>query len=680
MSDISTFAEWEAQHPDESTGGVGSVKEREQKDMTGPARIWQDRDSSNDPRSSASPSNLSDANESPGGVKLEAATLDTTMDGIEPPSSTAPAPSLTQNGDATQPPQWRPEDFIPPPSSQPRPASEDEDTEDEEEDVFESFDVEADAKEFLQEMLGQAPPDELEMLRKARDDTGPDVDKPIRDFARSHPFFSQTKAELDTDGLVQFQQDVYAFSRAAGMGKQKARVDAMMAVAAWKSAMGLAGGMQLDELQTGSESELEVRYQQVPKLMAAEDYYWGEGKGKKKKKKNKNKKNKTGAEQASTQNEAAAEVEAIPSTGEKRKRDTLEDTTTPQVEADGSKPATKKAKRDAKKARERARKLEEAKQANGNANTNATTPMSVDGGTPETSKAPDSTATLEHTVSPPQQSQRVEPKRKRSKPGPTTSAYFTKPGDPPIKQEHSETVEDASTDGHQSSGLGKRARRRKLKKAALKGVESEKADSNVNASQPDQPTVNPPEPVEGMAMDIETDNKRPESQHTAIEEAKKAVTVGDAEIEDEATTSAKKHKRKRKRNHNKLPEDQVVSSEVDPSEKSKSHGQQKRDSHKSPPTSQEKRPRSQSSVSNATNGPSSERRNGLNSNPKDKASQNEVETTGLVPAEPLTELNNTNGNSQKLKRRARGRKRTSTTEQDAAESQEQAQQPKAHHP
>lgn len=47
-SDISSFAEWEAQNP------AQSFSEREQSllDMKDPARVWGDRDSSNDARSS----------------------------------------------------------------------------------------------------------------------------------------------------------------------------------------------------------------------------------------------------------------------------------------------------------------------------------------------------------------------------------------------------------------------------------------------------------------------------------------------------------------------------------------------------------------------------------------------------------------------------------------------------
>ena len=55
MSDISSFAEWEAQH---QHSDEGPLNERQQQliDMASDQRIWADRDSSNDYRSSATDS------------------------------------------------------------------------------------------------------------------------------------------------------------------------------------------------------------------------------------------------------------------------------------------------------------------------------------------------------------------------------------------------------------------------------------------------------------------------------------------------------------------------------------------------------------------------------------------------------------------------------------------------
>lgn len=56
MSDISSFAEWEAQHQHSYQGDALSERQQKLIDMASEHRIWADRDSSNDYRSSASDS------------------------------------------------------------------------------------------------------------------------------------------------------------------------------------------------------------------------------------------------------------------------------------------------------------------------------------------------------------------------------------------------------------------------------------------------------------------------------------------------------------------------------------------------------------------------------------------------------------------------------------------------
>jgi hypothetical protein len=65
-SDISSFAEWEALHPSQHEK---SERERSLADMARPERVWRDRDSSNDARSSSSGSEDESLEEE---VKLEA--------------------------------------------------------------------------------------------------------------------------------------------------------------------------------------------------------------------------------------------------------------------------------------------------------------------------------------------------------------------------------------------------------------------------------------------------------------------------------------------------------------------------------------------------------------------------------------------------------------------------------
>ena len=63
MSDISSFAEWEAQQLD-TEGNIPTERQQKLIDMRSEYRIWADRDSSNDYRSSAS------EDEEEGGVEL----------------------------------------------------------------------------------------------------------------------------------------------------------------------------------------------------------------------------------------------------------------------------------------------------------------------------------------------------------------------------------------------------------------------------------------------------------------------------------------------------------------------------------------------------------------------------------------------------------------------------------
>jgi hypothetical protein len=93
----------------------------------------------------------------------------------------------------------------------------------------------------------------------------------VEHYARSHPFFTDANIiglTLNGDEMEEYEKDIYKFARAAGMGKQTARVEVMRAVAAWERHTGLGKGLVLD---AGEESDFEV--ERGPKLRNAEDYY-----------------------------------------------------------------------------------------------------------------------------------------------------------------------------------------------------------------------------------------------------------------------------------------------------------------------------------------------------------------------------------------------------------------------
>ena len=181
--------------------------------------------------------------------------------------------------------EWDDNDSESPPSSQPRSLCESENTDKltsdlgSKEDLLAEFDVEPEEKDFLIEILGVAPKDEVEMLQKARE-TKPDTVKLVEDFAKSHPIYEQREGEIDEEVVVQFQRDVYDFARATRMKRKKAKMDARHAVAAWINYVGL------------DDSPLSMNKPMVkkgmPHLTFAEDYYLHkDNRLAKKKKKNK---------------------------------------------------------------------------------------------------------------------------------------------------------------------------------------------------------------------------------------------------------------------------------------------------------------------------------------------------------------------------------------------------------
>jgi hypothetical protein len=153
-----------------------------------------------------------------------------------------------------------------PPSSQPRPEGSDEEEEeiqygDEDDDHFEGFDIDPSQKEFMNELLAIAPEEEVELLSPppskkhkhkhsdksietatskkttASHSKQPEIKEFVQDFASSHPIYDKRKwAEEDVE---EYQHDIYQFATAAGLGPHQARVQVMLAVGLWKMSKGL---------------------------------------------------------------------------------------------------------------------------------------------------------------------------------------------------------------------------------------------------------------------------------------------------------------------------------------------------------------------------------------------------------------------------------------------------------
>lgn len=473
------------------------------------------------------------------------------------------------------------DDFTAPPSSQPRPVSEDEEMDNTEasfetgEDLLEDFDVGSDEREFLAEMLHVAPKDELEKLKSAKDEAYPDFDKPIRDFAQAHPIYELAPASVDEEALEQFETDVREFSRAAGMPKHKSKLHAQLAVATWKRVVGLGTGVLSIE-----ESDTEPSL--GPNLRNARDYYWDAGalvagKGKKKKKKDNKKK-----ERAQVSAEVGADAErvitfittagfeaegvSIPVTGEKRKRDFLNG-----VEAQDTVEERKQSKR-------RRRRLSKAKKDGQNPGyVPNTEPTATSSGVPcgdanelQKIQVGSSSVNDQETLAIQQTST-----ASNAKPSPTTSKYFAKVQAPLIEQfiPNPATASEAPLP---SSNLSRRGRK-KEKRAALEAAKSDKPTLAINSRPvpPTHSTIATSELAENGVIETLSDQK---PQPMVVDAARTEAT--DEKIQPhnqptgEATDVSRKHKRKRKRNHNRLLEVHVESLDVSNDEEGKHHSQQ----------------------------------------------------------------------------------------------------------
>ncbi|KAK2628283.1 hypothetical protein QTJ16_002929 [Diplocarpon rosae] len=252
-SDISSFAKWEARNPERTI----SVREQSLLDMADPQRVWGDRDSSNDARSSDKVSKSGEEG-SEGGRPVGGVGRIMQM-GI-PSSTQVTGSQILSQFVGTQ--------YDAPPSSQPRPESSDE-----EEDLGDTMMAEP-KRDFmisqtllLSELL---PPDtprtQHDLLQ---------VKTSIQDFAYEHPFWTQPP--LDEDEALEFEQDVFKFALAAGLTVNLAKIEVMRAMGKWKAAKGLAlGGTGTNDDCGASESAGVI-------VQSTEDVTRGSENGKKRK-------------------------------------------------------------------------------------------------------------------------------------------------------------------------------------------------------------------------------------------------------------------------------------------------------------------------------------------------------------------------------------------------------------
>lgn len=114
-------------------------------------------------------------------------------------------------------------------------------------DPFEDFDVDTAEKPFLLELLlsGNAPPEEITFLKQVSCETRYQYMSPrerIQQFTAN--LLRRTGPDLGAMKLDEFNNEVYHYSRAVGLGPNQAKVESMMAEAEWKSEKQLIDGFE----------------------------------------------------------------------------------------------------------------------------------------------------------------------------------------------------------------------------------------------------------------------------------------------------------------------------------------------------------------------------------------------------------------------------------------------------
>lgn len=544
MSDISSFAEWEAHNRVLAQEQISQEEQRLRKlrdhalDMSEMAV-----DSSNDGRSDIvdesgdegvkdrdvvmREEDIETEDEDEGGAELEL--VSGTMlragwrFGGEIASSTAPTQSQSQN--------MHP-DYVAPPSSQPRDMSSSPILEDERIDAVSTT---ARGLDFSLDSQSPYPSDDNNEMSQAEGYEQPDLQvqqskyrtyfettyRPtVEHYAKTHPFYTDydlVGLTLTGDTMAEYKEDVYRFARASGMGKQSAKVEVMRAKAAWEKHTGLGDGLILD-----LEDESDFEATRVPRLRSAATYY----------------------PETPVVNAAVSEVvvasEVVADTAarsKKRKRNEIEPATNTVLLAGKNKKTEeakeqvrleKRARQKEKKARQKKRKALRLENKNSKKEQKL-----VDIGAKKahiseqvsnsdlTEDEPARTQPTFHEVPIPAASftpAAVTPatkKQRRSKHSPTTSAYFPKPPAPVTDEESGRKNSDSKVP--HLSNKQKRHARHEAEALALKNSES----------------------AVTVSHEIEDG-----------EAAKEQV----AEPVSQSSDGNAKRKRKRDRNHNKLPD------------------------------------------------------------------------------------------------------------------------------
>lgn len=450
----------------------------------------------------------------------------------------------------------------------------------------------------------------------------PDAHRPaIEHYANTHPFYSASSnfgITLNDDAIQEYKEDIYRFARAAGIGKQTARIEVMRAVAAWERHVGLGNGLLLFE---DEESDFEV--QRKPRLRDAISYY------------------------PATTVVQSVEVPVMGESRKNRKRKRAE-AEMEVVVAKGPMPWTqlgpedrekKKQRRREKKLLQRERKSQKAEKAESKKQAReeklqiTTTSTQLESADVSMTDEPERTQPTFHKA-PPVFTTTSEPKKKRRKPGPTTSSYFSKPETAGGAEKTIASVGSLNTTPGNGEGKSKRKKRKKNNNRLSETSLQTPAISN---------TIQPPAPVPSSSEEFV-------EQHDPSSDMEDGKSPG-AFLED--LYAANNHSSPSKSGSSR-PVDQGYSLAMDvdsesPNEQSSAHEQVP------------------SSINSSHSQQHRKRRDRGRRNSQQPA---DITIHEDIP-EALSELNDTNAKTPKLQRRDRGKKsKTEPIVRDVSTDQE----------
>jgi hypothetical protein len=432
------------------------------------------------------------------------------------------------------------------------------------EDLLADFDVNPEEREYLTELMRMAPENEVAMLQKARHGEIA-YGRSVKDFARSHPIYELAPGKTDEGMLSQFRKDVYEFSKASGMKKKKAKAESWRALATWVTHAALEDGL------SSGEDFIEST---APKLTQAKDYYKIDvsssqaeiriernERNERKKEKKRRKREKEGGNQNEKEGipvlsdddtqapvfvaSNTLQATALPHSGEKKRKLSSSET---QI-AQGRNPEAIQNKRH---------------HSEFGSFTNGVGDIQVD---PTTSR----------------------PATKRSKPGPTTSAYF------PIPQTSLEEHEAPKKAGGipvmlavgDNTTSGSRRDRKRKRLANAKPAEAEISTRETDVARrilpippilPMHSTYFPVKAIGGTAAASQPKSNQQAPLQGAVRKAPSEYPASHVQSADEHTDQApdvhKSPKRKRKRNKNRLGKTELESQAIDADRQHEPHNQQ----------------------------------------------------------------------------------------------------------